>query len=230
MSQGFAELARHRAFLKLQVPSTAATSGSSLQAALMVTATGTGNCSPLSSCRLCMTIRAASSTPTWAGWGRCTTPGCSATARRTDSLSTLLQGTSSSQMVGTHACKAHSSLPTNVGIKVWLPSALTAIIPKARSVIERAFGMMKTRFRAIFLQALEVHHTFVPHVVTACTILHNICLSAGDFVAAEDEPEEDGGDDEGEAGLEDVSGARWRDQQCCEVSALEEVPLDHDYC
>nr|XP_054593251.1 putative nuclease HARBI1 [Nothobranchius furzeri] len=35
---------------------------------------------------------------------------------------------------------------------------------KARSVIERAFGMMKTRFRAIFLQALEVHHTFVPHV------------------------------------------------------------------
>ncbi|KAF7215151.1 putative LOC107389515-like protein [Nothobranchius furzeri] len=30
---------------------------------------------------------------------------------------------------------------------------------KARSVIERAFGMMKTRFRAIFLQALEVHHT-----------------------------------------------------------------------
>ena len=35
---------------------------------------------------------------------------------------------------------------------------------RARSIIERAFGMMKTRFRAIFLQALEVHHTFVPHV------------------------------------------------------------------
>ncbi|XP_028254280.1 NACHT, LRR and PYD domains-containing protein 12-like [Parambassis ranga] len=32
----------------------------------------------------------------------------------------------------------------------------------ARSIIERAFGMMKTRWRAIFLQALEVHHTFVP--------------------------------------------------------------------
>uniref|UniRef100_A0A3B3CKN0 DDE Tnp4 domain-containing protein n=1 Tax=Oryzias melastigma TaxID=30732 RepID=A0A3B3CKN0_ORYME len=56
---------------------------------------------------------------------------------------------------------------------------------RARSIIERAFGMMKTRFRAIFLQALEVHHTFVPHVsehivVTACAILHNICLCAGD--------------------------------------------------
>ncbi|XP_039898950.1 protein ALP1-like [Simochromis diagramma] len=102
---------------------------------------------------------------------------------------------------------------------------------RARSIIEHAFGMMKNRFRAIFLQALEVHHTFVPHVVTACAILHNICLSAGDIVAPEDEPEEDGAeDDEGEAGLEAVSGALWRDQLSAEVSALEEVPPDHDYC
>ncbi|CAI5674012.1 unnamed protein product [Oreochromis niloticus] len=33
---------------------------------------------------------------------------------------------------------------------------------RARSIIERALGMMKTRFRAIFLQALKVHHTFFP--------------------------------------------------------------------
>ncbi|CAI5660730.1 unnamed protein product [Oreochromis niloticus] len=102
---------------------------------------------------------------------------------------------------------------------------------RARSIIERALGMMKTRFRAIFLQALEVHHTFVPHVVTACAILHNICLSAGDIVAPVDEPEDDGAEDgEGEAGLEAVSGALWRDQLSSEVSALEEVPPDHDYC
>ncbi|XP_025753373.1 putative nuclease HARBI1 isoform X2 [Oreochromis niloticus] len=102
---------------------------------------------------------------------------------------------------------------------------------RARSIIERALGMMKTRFRAIFLQALEVHHTFVPHVVTACAVLHNICLSAGDIVAPVDEPEDDGAEDgEGEAGLEAVSGALWRDQLSSEVSALEEVPPDHDYC
>ncbi|KAL3972473.1 nuclease HARBI1 [Sarotherodon galilaeus] len=102
---------------------------------------------------------------------------------------------------------------------------------RARSIIERAFGMMKNRFRAIFLQALEVHHTLVPHVITACAVLHNICLSAGDIVAPEDEPEGDGAeDDEGEAGLEAVSGALWRDQLSAEVSALEEVPPDHDYC
>lgn len=34
-------------------------------------------------------------------------------------------------------------------------------------------------------------------VVTACTILHNICLSAGDVLAPEDEPEDDVEEDEG---------------------------------
>ncbi|XP_010764908.1 putative nuclease HARBI1 [Notothenia coriiceps] len=47
---------------------------------------------------------------------------------------------------------------------------------RARFIIERAFGMMKTRFRSIFLKALEVHHTFVPQVITACAIMHNICI------------------------------------------------------
>ncbi|CAI5638947.1 unnamed protein product [Oreochromis niloticus] len=100
---------------------------------------------------------------------------------------------------------------------------------RARSVIERAFGMMKTRFRVIFLQALEVHHTFVPHVITACAVLHNICIGAGDIVAPNEEPEDDAQDD-GETGVEAVSGAHWRDQLSAEVSALEEVPPDHDYC
>ncbi|MEQ2282358.1 hypothetical protein AMECASPLE_039764 [Ameca splendens] len=81
---------------------------------------------------------------------------------------------------------------------------------------------MKTRFRAIFLQVLEVHHTFVPHVITACAILHNICLGAGDVMAPEDDPEEAVEEDEGEVGTEAVSGALWRDQLSAEVSALEE--------
>ncbi|XP_056460082.1 putative nuclease HARBI1 [Gadus chalcogrammus] len=102
---------------------------------------------------------------------------------------------------------------------------------RARSIIERAFGMMKTRFRAIFLQALEVHHTFVPHVITACAILHNICLGADAIMAPEeeDEPEDDVEEDEGGDGLEAVSGAPWRDQLSAEVSALEEAPPDHQY-
>ncbi|CAL8249570.1 unnamed protein product [Boreogadus saida] len=91
--------------------------------------------------------------------------------------------------------------------------------------------MMKTRFRAIFLQALEVHHTFVPHVITACAILHNICLGADDIMAPEeeDEPEDDVEEDEGGDGLEAASGAPWREQLSAEVSALEEPPPDHQY-
>ncbi|KAK7929165.1 hypothetical protein WMY93_005560 [Mugilogobius chulae] len=52
---------------------------------------------------------------------------------------------------------------------------------RARSLIERAFGVMKTRFRAIFFHALEV--------IAVCAILHNICLEAGDIMAPEVEPE-----------------------------------------
>ncbi|KAJ4935043.1 hypothetical protein JOQ06_007821 [Pogonophryne albipinna] len=80
--------------------------------------------------------------------------------------------------------------------------------------------MMKTRFRSIFLKALEVHHTFIPQVITACAVMHNICIDA-DIV-------EDVAEDEGED-VEAVSGAPWRDQLCAEVSALEEVPMDHQY-
>ncbi len=35
---------------------------------------------------------------------------------------------------------------------------------RACSIIQCAFGMIKTRFWAIFLQALEVHHIFVSHI------------------------------------------------------------------
>lgn len=118
-------------------------------------------------------------------------------------------------------------------------------------IIKGAFGRMKTRFRPIFLQVLEVHHTFVllvsQHPVSFqilkiniysvytwlwekyyIYILHNICLSAGDIVAPKDQPKEDAVEDEGEAGLESVSGALWWDQLSAEVSGLTEVPADHD--
>ncbi|KAJ3582148.1 hypothetical protein NHX12_015828, partial [Muraenolepis orangiensis] len=47
---------------------------------------------------------------------------------------------------------------------------------RARSIIERAFGMMKTRFRAIFLQALEVKPTFVPLLKAVKSCL--VCLTS----------------------------------------------------
>ncbi|CAJ1081202.1 protein ALP1-like [Xyrichtys novacula] len=100
---------------------------------------------------------------------------------------------------------------------------------RARSVIERAFGMMKTRFRAIFLKALEIRHTFLPQVITACAVLHNICLGAGDTMAPEEDVQDGMLGDEAEDRLEAVSGARWRDRLSAEVSALEEVDHNHVY-
>lgn len=100
---------------------------------------------------------------------------------------------------------------------------------RARSIIDLAFKMMKSRFRAIFYKALEVHHTFVPHVITACAVLHNICLRAGDIVPAEDDVKDVMPEGEEESGLEAISGAPWRDCLSAEVSALEKVIPDHDY-
>ncbi|CAK6981835.1 hypothetical protein DPX16_18177 [Scomber scombrus] len=64
-------------------------------------------------------------------------------------------------------------------------------------------------------------------VITACAVLHNICLGVGDIMPLEDElkdamPE----DEEVENGLEGVSGAPWRDRLSAEVSALEEARLN----
>lgn len=58
---------------------------------------------------------------------------------------------------------------------------------KARSIIERAFGMMKTRWRSTLFKALEVKPTFAPQVIASCAFLHNVCLDNGDML----EPDED---------------------------------------
>ncbi|KAF3833325.1 hypothetical protein F7725_026990 [Dissostichus mawsoni] len=60
---------------------------------------------------------------------------------------------------------------------------------RARSIIERAFGMMKTRFRSIFLKALEA-----PHLRSStCAVMHNICIGAGDIMAPDADIVEDAG-------------------------------------
>ncbi|KAL7395069.1 hypothetical protein ABVT39_009506 [Epinephelus coioides] len=62
---------------------------------------------------------------------------------------------------------------------------------KGRSIIERAFGMMKTRWRCTLFKALEVKPTFAPQVIASCAFLHNVCLDNGDVL----EPDEDAAQD-----------------------------------
>ncbi|KAJ4927645.1 hypothetical protein JOQ06_015452 [Pogonophryne albipinna] len=102
---------------------------------------------------------------------------------------------------------------------------------RGRSIIERAFGVLKTRFRSIFLEALEVHPKFVPKVVTACVILHNICVGVGDDLPPEDAALEEVNQPPAahEGGGESERGAAWRAALVNEVSALAVAPLDYDY-
>lgn len=51
--------------------------------------------------------------------------------------------------------------------------------------------MLKMRWRSIFFKALEVQHTFVPRVICACAVLHNICMGVGDLEELDPEMQRD---------------------------------------
>ena len=107
---------------------------------------------------------------------------------------------------------------------------------RARNVIERAFGMMKARWRSIFFKALEVSPTFVPYVVTCCAILHNVCVANGDLVEP-DIVEDDhgrGNDNNGPAGERVIETRRGDDARAILAAAVAAgprvaAPQGHDY-
>ncbi|RXN13240.1 nuclease HARBI1 [Labeo rohita] len=102
---------------------------------------------------------------------------------------------------------------------------------RARNVVERAFGMLKTCWRSIFFKALEVSPAFVPEVVACCAVLHNLCLQNGDIVDAE--VVEDPADDPPEPqNTEASTGEDVWDNLAAAVSAPDNcVPAlhEHDY-
>ena len=99
--------------------------------------------------------------------------------------------------------------------------------------MERSFGILKTRWRAIFLRSLEIRSLFAPKVVGACCILHNICMAAGDIMEEEEEEEEDDGPgDPVEAEERDLSGTTSRERLAAQVSAPAGLDIclgEHDY-
>ncbi|KAL3999951.1 T cell receptor alpha chain V region [Sarotherodon galilaeus] len=107
---------------------------------------------------------------------------------------------------------------------------------KARNIIERTFGILKTRWRSIFLRALVIRPVFAPKVVGACCILHNICVATddvcqgeGDEEAAQEGPE---AETEGTGVGRELSGACIRARLAAQLSAPERLPaclFEHDY-
>lgn len=57
----------------------------------------------------------------------------------------------------------------------------------AHSVIENAFGALKTRWRSIFLRNLEVEQKKAIKMISACICMHNICISAGDVIEVDED-------------------------------------------
>ncbi|XP_032364242.1 putative nuclease HARBI1 [Etheostoma spectabile] len=91
---------------------------------------------------------------------------------------------------------------------------------RGRSIIERAFGMMKTRWRSTLFKALEVKPPFAPQVIASCAFLHNVCMDNGDTLVPDEDiliddaqpPREDMADNE-------TSGNDTRNRLAALVSA-----------
>lgn len=100
-------------------------------------------------------------------------------------------------------------------------------------MVEGAFGVLKTRWRSIFLKALEVKVDFV-QVIVACLFLHNLCIRNGDILEpeVEEEDEDDGVDFQAPVPVQQ-SGDGLRNRLAAAVSApdnyVKELP-EHDYC
>ena len=66
-----------------------------------------------------------------------------------------------------------------------------------RCVVERAFGMLKSRWR-IVLKTIEQKTTTLKKTVIAACVLHNICIERGDLHEADDSDSDDSSDDDSE--------------------------------
>ncbi|XP_070835621.1 uncharacterized protein [Chaetodon trifascialis] len=94
-----------------------------------------------------------------------------------------------------------------------------------------AFGMLKTRWRSLLFRAIEVDHTFAPTVITACAVLHNICLTAGDIIEPTLDPDNPSVPPSRPVRWEQSASA-WRDRLAAQLSAPPvriSALQEHDY-
>ncbi|XP_067234860.1 putative nuclease HARBI1 [Chanodichthys erythropterus] len=105
---------------------------------------------------------------------------------------------------------------------------------RGHTIIERAFGMMKARWRRTLFSALKVKVGFCTKVVIACAFLHNVCLTHGDVLEPEDAEDADATSPPSPdaAVFVDRSGVQFRDRLAARVSApvgVQRPLMEHDY-
>lgn len=102
---------------------------------------------------------------------------------------------------------------------------------RARSVVERAFGLKKGRWRSVFTKALEVSAYKILYVVAACAAMHNVCMRMGGITPeelVEDDIGADDVEDNTEPPSQDPEAAQMRDHVAAKLSCP--VPSGyHDY-
>ena len=76
---------------------------------------------------------------------------------------------------------------------------------KTRIVIERTFGILKSRWR-LLRRSIDLDLHVTAHVVAACCILHNLCLEHNVQLAEQDFEEEQQPGDDGGGGGDDGAG------------------------
>uniref|UniRef100_A0A3B1JVY3 DDE Tnp4 domain-containing protein n=1 Tax=Astyanax mexicanus TaxID=7994 RepID=A0A3B1JVY3_ASTMX len=54
-------------------------------------------------------------------------------------------------------------------------------LSRIRVVVEHTFGHLKSRWRVLAKRS-DIHHSFMPTVIVACCVLHNLCKKEGDML------------------------------------------------
>lgn len=55
-------------------------------------------------------------------------------------------------------------------------------LSSSRTIVERAIGLLKGRFRSLLDNLPMTRTDLIPRYIIVCCVLHNICISHGDFI------------------------------------------------
>lgn len=93
-----------------------------------------------------------------------------------------------------------------------------------RSIIERAFGVMKMRWRSTLFKALGVKPTFSPVVIATCAFLQNVCLDNGDMLEPDNDVARDVFDCISPVVRNETSGNAKRDRMAASITGQMQDP------